>query len=561
MLQPTRETVVRLLVGLLVLTLRASAANVIYVDADATGANTGQSWADAFTDLRVALAAAGTAGEGTEVWVAAGTYKPAPPGGNREIYFALADGVGVYGGFAGNETLRQQRDVTANPTILDADLNGDDGPDDASRNDNSYFLVQASGTPAGAILDGFTVRHATAGNYAGGIMNSSRLTIANCILRANSYFGADIANYGILEVRNCLFEGDGTNTAGAAISTAPSSSATTTITDCLFRNYAMQLQFGLAPRAIVDLKGSATVTRCVFERNEVITRFITSLDTAAVIRAGSGRITLNQCRISDNVITFPDVTGSPVPGAAVFVNGMEFTLANSVIARNTAESGAGVVALFGYARIINSTIAFNRATKTMLSGVISLVGGIGAIENSIVWGNTGTGSGTVTQVSAYFPPTYSCIQNWTGGGVGNITNDPRFVDPDGADDIPGNADDDFRLQAGSSCIDAGRNLALPPGFLTDLAGWPRFVDDPNTPDAGAGTPPIVDMGAFEYQPPSPADLNADGGVNGADCMLFEACAAGPNLPIPPGCSKADLDGDGDVDQADYGILQAAMGRK
>jgi hypothetical protein len=35
----------------------------------------------------------------------------------------------------------------------------------------------------------------------------------------------------------------------------------------------------------------------------------------------------------------------------------------------------------------------------------------------------------------------------------------------------------------------------------DLDGNPRFVDDPDTDDTGHGTPPIVDMGAYEYQVP------------------------------------------------------------
>ena len=37
-------------------------------------------------------------------------------------------------------------------------------------------------------------------------------------------------------------------------------------------------------------------------------------------------------------------------------------------------------------------------------------------------------------------------------------------------------------------------------MTTDLDGQPRFVDDPNAkPDTGNGTPPVVDMGAYESQ--------------------------------------------------------------
>ena len=85
--------------------------------------------------------------------------------------------------------------------------------------------------------------------------------------------------------------------------------------------------------------------------------------------------------------------------------------------------------------------------------------------------------------------TFSDVQ---GGftGTGNIDADPMFVDPDNGD---------YRLAAGSPCIDAGDNTAVPAGITTDLDGNPRFVDDPSTIDSGNGDPPIVDMGAFEFQ--------------------------------------------------------------
>jgi hypothetical protein len=46
--------------------------------------------------------------------------------------------------------------------------------------------------------------------------------------------------------------------------------------------------------------------------------------------------------------------------------------------------------------------------------------------------------------------------------VGNITGDPRFVDPYGADGVAGTPDDDLRLSPGSPCIDSGNAGALPP---------------------------------------------------------------------------------------------------
>ncbi len=83
----------------------ALCADVLYVDAAATGASDGSSWTDAYTDLQAALAAAVAT---DEIWVAAGTYRPtvAP---DRTISIALKNGVGVSGGFDGTETQRDQR--------------------------------------------------------------------------------------------------------------------------------------------------------------------------------------------------------------------------------------------------------------------------------------------------------------------------------------------------------------------------------------------------------------------------------------------------------------------
>jgi hypothetical protein len=77
--------------------------------------------------------------------------------------------------------------------------------------------------------------------------------------------------------------------------------------------------------------------------------------------------------------------------------------------------------------------------------------------------------------------------------------DPQFVDADGADNIAGTLDDNLRLQLSSPAIDAGNNAAVPITVTTDLDGNERFEDIPTVPDTGNGTPPIVDMGAYEAQ--------------------------------------------------------------
>jgi hypothetical protein len=56
-------------------------------------------------------AAIDSAQSGDEVWVSGGTYAES---------ITLRSGIGVYGGFAGSEASREERDWVVNPTVLDS---------------------------------------------------------------------------------------------------------------------------------------------------------------------------------------------------------------------------------------------------------------------------------------------------------------------------------------------------------------------------------------------------------------------------------------------------------
>ena len=121
--------------------------NIIYVDINATGGNNGSSFANAFTDLQSALA---IAGNGDQIFVAAGTYIPTSTA-DRDISFVIPSGVEIFGGFAGTETELSQRNIEANITILSGNIGSN------AAGDNSHHVVDISNTSASTILDGFTI--------------------------------------------------------------------------------------------------------------------------------------------------------------------------------------------------------------------------------------------------------------------------------------------------------------------------------------------------------------------------------------------------------------------
>lgn len=207
-----------------------------YVNAAASGANTGSSWANAYTDLQSALTDTACG----EVWVAEGTYTPTTDG-NRGVSFSLKSGVQLYGGFAGTETERSQRNWTAHETILSGDLNGDDEASFAYYADNSYHVLIGSNTDSSAVLDGFTITGGyadgwgTGVSYGGGMYSyDGSPTVTNCIFRDNyaSWVGGGMYSWlGSPTVTNCVFRGNSVGTSGGGMYNNWSNP---TVTNCAF---------------------------------------------------------------------------------------------------------------------------------------------------------------------------------------------------------------------------------------------------------------------------------------------------------------------------------------
>jgi hypothetical protein len=180
------------------------------VKADASGQNDGSSWRNAYTSLQSALGASPC----TEVWVATGTYTPTQ-GTDRTVSFVLKNGVSLYGGFAGTETQRIERDPNANPTNLSGDIGL---PSFAS--DNSYHVVVGTDTDSSAMLDGFRIMFGFGKSGAGMYNDRGSPSLANIYFIYNSVdrYGGGMYNvngsspsltYVIFDSNSARFHGGG----------------------------------------------------------------------------------------------------------------------------------------------------------------------------------------------------------------------------------------------------------------------------------------------------------------------------------------------------------------
>ena len=483
---------------------------IIYVNINATGADNGSSWADAYTSLQSALSAAVG---GDEIWVAGGTYKPTTDI-DRTISFVMKQGVAVYGGFDETETNRNQRDWVANETILSGDINT---PGDNS--DNSYQVVTGANS---SVLNGFTITGGNAeGNYGGGMYNhnsfnvkvtnctfsgnqawyygggmcndSSSPTITNCTFIGNSayYYGGGMCNYhSSPTVTNCTFSGNSANYYGGGMANRDYSSPT--VTNCTFSGNSANWGGG----GMRNESSSPAVTNCIFIGN-------TANGGGGMSNHGSSLMVTN-CTFSGNTATYyggdhyyggggmsnignsPIVTNCTFSGNSAYADGGGMynqdsspTLTNCTFSDNISQNGPALA-------------CYHSSHQSYPSSV--------TMANCIIW----NGPDWLWNNDNFITITYSDVEGgWTG--TGNIDTDPCFVDPNGPDGIAGTDDDNLRLLSGSPCIDAGNNDSVPPDYADldgdsntteptplDLDNFPRFRDG----DCNGSN--IVDMGAYEF---------------------------------------------------------------
>ncbi len=573
------------------------AQRVIYVNGTAGGANDGSSWPNAFAVLQDALDAARVAGNvDAEIWIAAGTYKPDRGTGDQTLAYELFGNVALYGGFAGWEECRDERDPGVNITTLSGDLNGDDDPDAGPlsdccvlaipkpsgscsdpecfatvvaqmpscaerwrqictgtavavccqlcrpmRCDNTFNVVRATEPGSAPSLDGVTIFGGEAVDprpiygYAGGMYSiESSPRVTGCTFVRNTGGGL-YTLYGSPAVDDSLFMDNGTEVAESIAVTIDDPVGPITLKALGVRDNS--------GRGVRVIHADVTIVGCTFLGNSdgiwCQSSNCTVVDSRVVDNRAWGMYSDGYVRLFGSVFLRNGLNGLFTNGPALIVN--------SVFAGNTGGFGAAVSAGFGGVYVLNSVFYGNSAN---LIGGIGVGDGGATIRNSILWGNFDvTGLTQYAQIRgndrSIINVRNSIVQGWTGdlGGVGNSGVDPMFVDALGPDGIAGTEDDDLHLLPGSPAINAGdpSTAGLP---STDLDGHSRVR---------CGR---VDIGAYEF---GIGDYNCDRAVDLGDFANWSACMTGPHSgPYGAGCQPFDFNADSAVDLLDFAALQSAL---
>ncbi|MCS6819646.1 MAG: hypothetical protein NZ522_06800, partial [Chitinophagales bacterium] len=261
-------------------------AQTIYVNPQATGSNDGTSWANAYTDLQVAI---NNAPSGASLWLRSGTYYPirdTTGSGNanprNNMFYILDKTLYIYGGFIGNETILQQRKPDLNPTII----SGENGttPNDSSDNIRVLFFIK-NNTNTSVTFDGlrFTKAYNTDGNsliglpYQGAITVTSSgnggIMLLNCKLYGNIgrlRGGALSAEGGSIGINTCEFYNNYAEENGGAVYFASGNSFASIFISSYFHHNKVSTNsgYGGAVKIFYKAKEPHQFRNCIFYQNE-----------------------------------------------------------------------------------------------------------------------------------------------------------------------------------------------------------------------------------------------------------------------------------------------------
>ena len=513
---------------------------IIHVTANGNDDYDGLTWETAKRTISAGIDTA--ASQYGEVWVARGTYQET---------IKLPAFVYVFGGFAGNENSRDQRNVQGNLTIIDASKKGC-----VVTATNSGYRVSK--------LDGFVIQGGSPLiqnmqliQRGGGIwITCCGPTITNSIIRNNqaddplwTYFlidGGGLYTYiGYPLIVENTFIGNKVNNytvgQGGAICSILSSPEIieNTLTENIARHgtaiyaelsepyiFANQITKNTGPFFYGAVQGAITFYLC----EDFVVSHNTIAENIAATGAGISSLSCFQGCIQNNLIVnnqaYEPASGIYGSGGGIYMivpsepQGMTYVV-NNTISGNKAggfiEHQGGAIAL---APLSNEIIVANNILSHNSSGIWQALGspGVPQLYNNCVY-NLGTNYVRVTP------------------GVGDVSVDPSFVNTNQSN---------YRLTRLSPCIDRGKNDSVPSDLNRDLNGFPRFMDDLCIVDTGSGSSPLVDIGAYEYLR---SDINSDGLVNLSD---FSVLASQWLRTECDGCGGSELTCDSEVGIGDLG---------
>ncbi len=517
--------------------VQRGSAELLFVDPDASAGNgSGLSWSNAFLSVRDALLAAIP---GDEIWVANGAYLPSASNDVNES-FQLITGVGVYGGFEGlsgaQETSRDQRntDPRTNGTLLSGNLGLQN-----IETDNSYHVVDGSGTDASAVLDGFSIGLGNAqgaqnpDRFGGGlIIEQGSPTLRNVLISSNlssSNGGGAYLSRSSATFENCIFELNFSASSGGGIWRSADRSS---FTNCQFISnqsnsvgggiYSTTSFFdGMSQNSASDFvdtvisgnrAGSDGGGLYFSSATDTFTNLLLTGNTAgdqgggAFVAGSTGIMEATHCVISQNKAV--------TQGQAVYLNSGTTTLRNCIVEdhpngtalelRSTNETLTLAETLFN-----GNSLNFNTGIGTVNeSGTVpadppaAFVGGpSGQLDG--LFGSTisnGAGVALLNATGANLPTDGSLIGKFiradatqslhyriTGNTDDTITISLRSDNLSGIGQMANYEIVDYHLTDLSPAIDAGLDFtAQAPASVFDLDGNPR--------PGGSG----FDLGAFEF---------------------------------------------------------------
>lgn len=468
---------------------------VCRVDKDVAVAGVGDTWANAYRHLQDAL----TEPSCTEIWVAAGVYYPDDGTGQTNddptSTFQLQSNMAIYGGFAGDETSRDQRDWESNITVLSGDIDHETLSDHVDANGIVTHTTNITGTNAYHVLyaDGTDGTVITTTTKVDGVTVTAGLAITKSVDGGGFYCDGHRVNSQCSPTfTNVTFSANFAQSSGGAMRNAGYSSP-------MLTNVRFIANSAAGGGAMYNSGySSPTLTDVTFIAN--------SAGHGGAIYNYGGNLGNSSPMLTNVLFT----ANSATLGGAMYNDG-DFgksspTLINTIFTANSASSGGAIYNDGGHrgssnSILINVTFVANSAgTGGAIYNYSNYRGKSSpTLINTILWGNNATQGHQLYNHSATPLISHTLIQNNSNNDIVNanssiswgdqiLTSDPRFVDADGPDNLPGTKDDDLRLQGSSPAIDAGLNLAHPISITTDLAGNPRIQNG------------RVDLGAYEMTP-------------------------------------------------------------